>query len=473
MVVGSIAKGCQVAVIGSGPGGYLAAIRLAQLKKDVILIEASDTLGGVCLNEGCIPSKALIHAADLLEEASSAEKIGLDLTVGGVNMPTLIKWKDSIVKKLTGGVKFLTKKNGAEVIHGRAVFTGDRTLSVEGADGTQSIEFEQAVIATGSLPVQLKDFPVDGETVIGAREALSLNSVPEKMVVIGGGYVGLELGSVYQRLGSRVHILEASPNILSAHDKELRDTAKDRLKAIGLNIHLGTKAKGLEKGNGATKVVIIDSEGEEERLEADKVLVSVGRLPNVKGLGLDAAGVEQDEKGFIKVDNRMETNVSGIFAIGDVIGGPLLAHKAYREAKVAAEVIAGNPSVFDNVVIPAVVYTEPEIAWAGLSETEAREQGYKVVTGTFPFRASGRAMTLNATDGFVKTVADAETKRILGVHIIGQDASEMISEAALAIEMNAYLDDLSQTIHPHPTLGEGLLESVEAALGEAIHVMNK
>jgi dihydrolipoamide dehydrogenase len=472
MVVGSFAKGCQVAVVGAGPGGYLAAIRLAQLKKDVVLIEAEKRLGGICLNEGCIPSKALIHAADFLAEAGEAHKMGILVEAKGVDMGRLVAWKDGVVQKLTGGVKFLAEKNGAEVLTGRARFTSDRTLEVQTDQGPQVVQFEQAVIATGSVPFSLPGFEVDGETVIGSKEALSLSEVPRRLVVIGGGYIGLELGSVYRKLGAEVEVVEFFPELLLQHDPEVREVLTRRLTALGVGLHLGHKAMRLERG-APSRVVVQDKEGRETLLEADKVLVSVGRVPSVQGLGLDAAGVRQDAKGFIQVNARMETSAHGIYAIGDVVGGPLLAHKAYREAKVAAEVIAGEPSAFDNVVIPAVIYTDPEIAWAGLSEQEAVEKGHRVVTGTFPFKASGRAMTLNATEGFVKTVADADTKRILGVHIVGADASEMISEAALAIEMGAFLDDLSQTIHPHPTLSEGLLESVEAALGAAIHVLNK
>jgi dihydrolipoamide dehydrogenase len=472
MVVGSFEKGCQVAVIGSGPGGYLAAIRLAQLKKDVVLIEEAESLGGICLNEGCIPSKALIHAADFLEETKHSSKMGITVPEASLDMPQLVSWKDKVVKRLTDGVRFLTTKNGAEILHGRARFTSDRTLEVAGEGGKQLVRFEQAVIATGSLPFPLPGFPVDGETVIGSKEALSLKEVPPKLVVIGGGYIGLELSCVYRKLGSEVDLVEFFPELLAHHDPEVREIIAKRLKDLGIRLHLGHRAVSLAKG-APSRVKIQDREGKETLLEADKVLVSVGRVPYVEGLGLAEAGVRQDPKGFIQVNKRMETSAPGIFAIGDVVGGPLLAHKAYREAKVAAEVIAGAPSAFDNVVVPAVIYTDPEIAWAGLFEVEAREQGYKVVTGTFPFRASGRALTLNAPEGFVKTVADAETKRILGVQIVGADASELISEAALAIEMGAFLDDLSQTIHPHPTMSEGLLESVEAALGEAIHVVNK
>jgi dihydrolipoamide dehydrogenase len=387
-------------------------------------------------------------------------------------MARVVSWKDAIVKKLTDGVKFLATKNGAEVIHGRGRFLTSRLLEVESPRGTERIEFEQAVIATGSAAFFPPGFEPDGDHVIGSREALDLKEVPGRLVVIGGGYIGLELGSVYARLGSKVDIIEFFPTLLGHHDPEVGEVITRRLKHLGIGLHLGCRATAVERGN-PSRLTVQDKDGKERVFEADKVLLSVGRLPKTQDLGLTEAGVAVDPKGFIQVNSRMETNVPGIYALGDAVGGPLLAHKAYREAKVCAEVIAGEKSAFDNVVIPAVIYTDPEIAWAGLSEMEAKREGFTVVTGTFPFRASGRAMTLNAPEGFVKTVADAETKRILGVQIIGQDASEMISEAALAIEMGAHLDDLAQTIHPHPTLSEGLLESVDAALGQAIHMMNK
>ncbi len=472
MVVGTSSKGCQVAVIGGGPGGYLAAIRLAQLKKDVILIEESPSLGGVCLNEGCIPSKALIHAADFLEETQRVSRMGIDITDVRLDIHRLVSWKDKIVKQLTTGVAFLAQKNGAEVIHGKARFLTDRRLEVFTDTGPLLIEFEQAVIATGSVPIALPTFPVDGQTIIGARDALSPPKIPERLVIIGAGYVGLELGSVYQRFGSQVHILERSSEILSFHDPEVRQAISKRLTALGIRIHLGCTADRLEPGNPA-RIIIRNSDNQEIPLEADQILVCIGRTPNTHDLGLDSLHIKTSKGGCISVNERMETSVPGILAVGDVVGGPLLAHKAYREAKVAAEVIAGEPAAFDNIVIPAVVYTDPELAWAGLSEKEAISKGYRTVTGTFPFAASGRAMTLGAADGFVKTIGDADSKRILGVYIVGKDASEMIAEAALAIEMGAFLDDLSQTIHPHPTMSEGLLESVEAALGEAIHVLNK
>ena len=471
MVVGTASRGCQVAVIGGGPGGYLAAIRLAQLNKDVILIEERDELGGICLNEGCIPSKALIHVADLMEDVQGAKSMGLTFESLALDFSQVMKWKNRIVKKLTGGVTFLARKNGVEVLQGRARFDSDRRLEVFTPSGPVFVEFEQAVVCTGSDPAPLAGFEVDGEWIMGPREALALKAVPASLVVIGGGYIGLEMGSVYRRFGSEVHIVEQATEILGFHDPEVRQVMEKRLKDIGVHLHTGSRVERVDDSSRQA-VQIVGPEDTAVTVSAERILVAVGRQPNTGDLNVAAAGIALDERGFISVNNRMETNVPGIFAVGDVVGGPLLAHKAYREAKVAAEVIAGNAAAFDNVVIPAVVFTDPELAWAGMTEKEAREAGYQVVTGTFPFRASGRAMTLNATDGFVKTIADAETKQILGVTIVGRDAAEMISEAALAMEMGAFLDDLSQTIHPHPTLSEGLLESVEAALGEAVHVLN-
>lgn len=472
MVVGTASRGCQVAVIGAGPGGYLCAIRLAQLGKDVLLVEENPSLGGICLNEGCIPSKALIHAADFLEETRSANRMGLSFDNVSLDIAKLVSWKDSIVKQLTTGVQFLVTKNGCEILQGRARFISDRRLDVLTPNGPVLVEFEQAVIATGSIPVELPGFECDSEMIIGAREALSPQSVPRKLVVIGGGYIGLELGSMYRRFGATVDLIHVGEELLAYHDPEVRKAVTKRMRQIGVTLHLNHKAINLQKGL-PNRVTIRSTGGEEKVLEADRILVSIGRRPLTADLGLESAGVETDTRGFIRVNDRMETNVPGLYALGDVVGGPLLAHKAYREAKVAAEVICGNSSAFDNVVIPAVVYTDPELAWAGMTETEARQAGRSVVTGVFPFKASGRAMTLSAVDGFVKTVADAESKLILGVVIMGRDAGEMISEAALAIEMGAFLDDLAGTIHPHPTLSEGLLESVEAALGSAVHILNK
>jgi dihydrolipoamide dehydrogenase len=471
MVVGSVSRGCQVVVIGAGPGGYVAAIRLAQLGKDVILVEKEPRLGGVCLNVGCIPSKALIHVADLAHEVLGAKDMGLTVSSLAVDLPKTVQWKDGIVDRLTSGVAYLCEKNGVEVVHGSAELVSDRSLVVSSDDGRVEIEFEQAVIATGSRPMALSGFPYDSEKVIGSTEALSLQAVPERLVVIGAGYIGLELGSVYAKLGSKVSVVEFLPKVVPDLDPEVGKALTRQLKKLGVKLYLSHRAESFEAGDPSV-VIARGPKDDELRLEADVVLVTVGRVPNTEGLGLEAAGVETDDKGFITVDDRQRSSAPGIYAIGDVAGGALLAHKAYQEAKVAAEVIVGEPAAFDNVV-PAVIYTDPEVAWVGLGEEEAKEQGYTVVTGAFPYKASGRAMSLDATDGFVKVVADADTKQLLGVIAVGRGVSEFIGEATLALEMGAFLEDVALTIHPHPTMSEAFLEAVEGALGQAVHMMNK
>jgi dihydrolipoamide dehydrogenase len=470
MVVGSVSRGCQVVVVGGGPGGYVAAIRLAQLGKDVLLVERRERLGGVCLNEGCIPSKALIHAAEVKHAAEHGAAMGL--TTGGVevDMGKLVRWKDGIVRRLTGGVAFLCEKNGAEVLRGEAVFLSDRSLAVDTGEERVEVEFEQAVIATGSSPMEIPGMPLDGESLIGAREALSLSEVPERLAVIGAGYIGLELGTVYAKLGSTVTVVEMLPELFPGLEPEVAVAMKRRLKQLGIRLYLGHRVTELQPG-GPAVLTARGPEGGELRLEAEKVLVSIGRVPNTAGLGLEKAGVALDERGFVVVDERRETSVPGIFAIGDVTGGALLAHTAYQEAKVAAEVIAGHPAAFDSVV-PAVVYTDPEIAWAGLTEAQARERGHEVVTGLFALRASGRAMTLGVGEGFLKVVGDAADGRLLGVTAVGPGVSELIGEATLALEMDAFVEDLAATIHPHPTISEALQEAAEAALGWAVHMLN-
>jgi dihydrolipoamide dehydrogenase len=458
-------------VIGAGPGGYVAAIRLAQLGKDVILIDRAPRLGGVCLNVGCIPSKALIHASDLAWEAQHAESMGLTVEGVAVDLAAMVAWKDGIVDRLTGGVEFLCSKNGVEVVHGTARFLSDRSVQVESEEGTVEIEFSAAVIATGSAPMELPGLAFDGERVIGSTEALSLDRVPNSLVVVGAGYIGLELGSVYAKLGSEVTIVEFLPEIVPGLDRDVAKTLQRRLKKLGVTLLLEHRAESLDDSDPPA-LVVTDADGETKRIPADVVMMSVGRVPNSSGLGLEEIGVDTDGKGFITVNDRQQTSVPGIFAIGDVAGGALLAHKAYQEAKVAAEVIAGEPAAFDNVAIPAVIYTDPEIAWTGLTEAEAVERGHDVVTGSFSFKASGRAMTLEATDGFVKAVADAESGLLLGVIAVGRGVSELIGEATLALEMGAFLEDVGLTIHAHPTMSEAFQEAVEAALGKAVHQVN-
>jgi dihydrolipoamide dehydrogenase len=472
MVVGSVSKGCQVVVIGAGPGGYVAALRLAQLGKDVILIEKGPRLGGVCLNVGCIPSKALIHASDLAHEVQHGQQMGLSVDGLTVDLPKMVEWKDGIVQRLTSGVEFLCSKNGVEVVHGSARFLSDRSLQVAGDDGVLEIEFESAVIATGSKAMQLPGLTFDGKRVIGSTEALSLDAVPDRFVVVGAGYIGLELGTVYAKLGSKVTVVEFLPEIVPGLDRDVAKALQRKLKKLGVKLLLKHRADSFEEGDEPA-LVATGPDDQQIRIPADVVMMSVGRVPRSADLGLEDIGVATDDKGFIVVNDRQQTDVPGIYAIGDVVGGALLAHKAYQEAKVAAEVIAGEPAAFDNVAIPAVIYTDPEVAWAGLSEQEAVDQGYNVTTGTFSFKASGRAMTLDATDGFIKAVADADSKQLLGVVAVGRGVSELIGEATLALEMGAFLEDVGLTIHPHPTMSEAFQEAVEAALGKAVHQVNK
>ena len=471
MVVGTLEKGFEVVVIGGGPGGYLTAIRLAQLKKDVALIESSETLGGICLNEGCIPSKALIHASDFFYSAKKASKFGVAISGDiSVNFENLMSWKDSIVKKLTDGVKFLVQKNGVELINGFATFKDKNSVSVKSEKGEQVINFNKCIIATGSSPQFPRGFEPDGDKVLGPRDILSLKELPSRLIVIGGGYIGLEMSALFAKFGSKVTLIEARDSLLKDHDDEVRKALIKRFSQLNIEVLLSSRANKIEKDEEVSTEVET-KDGEKRIVEGDKVLIALGRKPNSSNIGIETLGIETDPGGFIKVNEKMQTNLENIYAIGDVIGGPLLAHKAYREAKVAAEAIAGIPTAFDSVVIPAVIYTDPEIAWAGLSETEAKVKGIDVITGTFPFYVSGRALTLDAPEGFVKTIAEKGTNRVLGVEIVGMDASELISEAALAIEMGAFLEDLSKTIHPHPSMSEALLESAEAALGEAVHIL--
>jgi dihydrolipoyl dehydrogenase len=463
---------CQVLVIGSGPAGYVAAIRLAQLKKDVLLVEKNAALGGVCLIEGCIPSKAFIHAADLMGEAREAARMGVHVEGIALDMRGLVQWKDQIVKKLTDGVRFLVQKSGAEILRGTARFLSNRTAAVFQEGTRTDVEFETAVIATGASNKELPGFPLDGERVIDSAAAFSLDRVPRSLAVVGAGYIGLELGTMFRKFGAEVTLIEPEPTLLPSLDWHVGETLASRLGELGVVLHLGSFAESFQAGDPSL-VTIRDAQGQKRTIEAEKVLLCIGRRPLTSGLDLEKAGVTTNPRGFIDVDARLETNIPGIFAIGDVARDPMLAHKAYREAKLVAALIAGEPAPVGEVVIPAAIYTDPEVAWAGLTGKEAQEKGLDVVSGTFPFRVSGRALTLNAPEGFVKTLADAKTGLIRGVTVIGHNASEVISEAALALEMRASLKDLHGAVAPHPTLSEALIESIDAALGQAIHIVNR
>lgn len=459
-------------VIGAGPGGYVAAIRLAQLGQKVTVIE-KEALGGVCLNWGCIPSKALIYAASLYEKIQNADKMGILVDNARMDMNILQVWKASIVKKLTGGIGMLLKSHGVQVISGTAMFTGPNTLSVQTESGSETVEARQFLIATGSSPVVIPGFELNGKTIIESRQALDLTEAPQKMAVIGGGVIGLEIGIMYAKLGTEITIIEMADQILPGTDKDIVGVLSRSLKKRKIKAHTNARAKKAEvTGNKVT--LTFEGKKGEETIEVDKLLVSVGRKPNAKNLGLEKAGVKIGERGFIPVDAQLRTNVKHIFAIGDVVGAPLLAHKASKEGLVAAEVMAGNDKeILDVRAMPAAVFTDPEIATVGLSEEQAKAQGLNYTVGQFPFGASGRAMSMNAADGLVKIIADADTDLVLGVHMIGPDVAELIAEAALAIEMGATAEDLALTVHTHPTLPESLMEAAEAVHGKAIHIYQK
>ena len=460
-------------VIGAGPAGYVCGIRLGQLGVKAVVVEAGE-LGGVCLNVGCIPSKALITASKWFEKTRTLSTMGITVESARVDMVKMQAWKSGIVKKLTTGVGQLLKGNGTAVVRGRARITGPGAVEVTRTDGdTVQLTAPAIVIATGSRPVAIPGFAFDGENVLDSTGGLDLAEVPKRVVVIGGGYIGLELGGTYARLGSKVTVVEMLDQLLTGFDMDLVRPVERALKKAGAEIRLKTKAKGWRKTDDGLVCEVEGPDGALAEIPCDKILVTVGRRPNSENLGLAEAGVTLGKGGFIPVDPRRETNVKGVFAIGDVAGNPMLAHKGMKEGEVVAEAIAGHASVYDVRCVPAVVFTEPEIATVGLSEAEAKAAGYTVKAGKYPFGALGRAMTMNEIEGFVRVVIDEKTKEILGVQIVGPEASELVAEAALAIEMGAFADDVGLTIHAHPTLAEAMGEAAKAALGEAVHLINR
>jgi dihydrolipoamide dehydrogenase len=466
-------------VIGAGPGGYPAAIRLGQLKVKTAIIER-EYIGGVCLNVGCIPSKSVIHAAKMFDKMGHAEDLGIGIaSKPTLDMKKLQTWKGSVVNKLTSGVRTLLKGNGVEIIEGNATLgkpgpDGHR-ITVKAKDGSeQTIIAKNIVLATGSRPIEIPGFKIDQNKVIDSTGALALDSLPQRMVVIGGGYIGLELGMVYAKFGTKVTVVEAMPRLLGTMDKDCVAVVERKLKKMGVEVMLDTKAKSWEdKGDRAVLTVEL-KDGKTATIDTDKILMSIGRRPNSENLGLEAAGVAVGKGGYVTADDRLRTNVGGIYAIGDLIGGMMLAHKATKEGEVVAEVIAGHKAAFDVRAIPAVVFTDPEIASTGLTEDEAKAKGHtKLKVGKFPFAALGRALSVNDSEGFVKVIADGNTGELLGVHIVGNGASDMIAEPTLAIEMGAVAEDLRLTIHAHPTMSEATMEAAAAALGEAIHIINR
>lgn len=459
----------QLLVLGGGPGGYPAAFEAADHGLKVVMINDDERPGGVCLNRGCIPSKALLHVAKLINESSEASDWGLTFAKPKIDLNKLRDWKNAVVGKLSGGVGELCKARGVELIPGRGTFVNDHLLEVKTRAGkTLTVEFEKCIIATGSTPAVPPVFQIGDPRVMDSTGALELADIPGSLLVVGGGYIGLEMGSVYAALGSKVSVVELTGGLLPGADRDLVRPLQKRLESHLEAIHLNTKVEALAAAkNGITATLA--GEGVAPKQTFDRVLISIGRRPTSKGFGLENTGVEVDEKGFIKVDAQRRTNVPHLFAIGDVAGEPMLAHKATREAKVAAEAILGQPSAFDNTAIPAVVFTDPEIAWVGLMEPEAKARGRDVKVVKFPWAASGRAMTLARTEGLTKLVLDPATERVLGIGIVGPGAGEMIAEAALAVETAAVARDLAETIHAHPTLSETLMEAAEASYGQATH----
>jgi dihydrolipoamide dehydrogenase len=455
-------------VIGSGPGGYVAAIRLGQLGIPTICVEREQA-GGVCLNVGCIPSKALITASKHYEHAREHGKTMGIIADVKLDWSRTQAWRGEVVAKMTGGVKMLIKGAGGRLVQGTATFVDKNTVEVKGPDGDMRIQAQHIVIATGSRPIEIPGFKVDQKKVCDSTGALALAEVPKRLVVIGGGYIGLELGTAYAKVGSKVSVVEFTAGLLPGNDPDLINVVARKLKKQGVDVYLESKALGFEDGKNGGVVKIQTKEGEKS-IEADCVFVTVGRKPNSDTLAVEKAGVKV-EKGFIPVDKQQRTNVPGIYAIGDVASQPMLAHKASKEADVVAEVIAGHKAEMDAVAIPAVIFVDPEIATVGLQEHDAKAQGRKIKVGKYNFGAHGRSVAMAETDGFVKIIADADSDEVLGFAIVGYEASDLISECVLALEMGAFLPDLALTVHPHPTLGEAIMEAAKSALGESPHIV--
>ncbi len=462
MVMGDLVDEVDVAVVGGGPGGYSAAFRCAELGLETVVIDADRRLGGACLFEGCIPSKALLHVAAVLSEADRAKEFGVDFGEPRVSLDPLRKWKqERVIGKLARGLASVAKAKGVAVVGGRAIFEDSTTIRVEG-DTLQKIRFKHAIVATGSRPSPLPGLALTGERVMDSTAALELPEIPERLLVIGGGYIGLELGTVYATLGSRVTLVEMTEGLLPGVDRDLVQPLQRRVEKLFAAVHLETKVTAL-KEVGAEIEAALDGHGAQRY---DRVLVAVGRRAQSGDIGLETTGVRlTDRGGFVSVDDHCRTDDPHIYAVGDVTGEPMLAHRAMRQGKVVAEVLAGRPAAFDNLAIPAVLFTDPEIAWCGLSEAQARAQGLSVKVSKFQWAASGRAATIGRSDGLTKLVADADSGRVVGMGIVGPGAGELIAEATLAVETAALVEDVAATIHAHPTLSETLMEAAEQLLG--------
>ena len=471
MVVGDVTTGTELLVIGGGPGGYVAAIRGAQLGLDTTLVER-DAYGGTCLNHGCIPSKALISASDIAHDAREAEEMGI-FADPAVDMVGLTEWKDGVVTRLTRGVESLCKSAGVDLVEGTAEFVDDETVRVahsgEG-QGSETIAFDHAIVATGSRPIEVPGFEFDGERILSSRDALALETVPDELLVIGAGYIGMELSTVFAKLGAEVTVVEMLDDVLPGYEDDISAVVRERAESLGIDFAFGEAASDWETlEDDRIRVATTDEDDGVEEYHADKCLVAVGREPVTDTLGLENVDLDPDENGFLATDEAARTDLDQVFAVGDVAGEPMLAHKAMAEGEVAAEVAAGEPAALDHQAVPAAVFTDPEIGTVGLTEAEAEDAGFRPVVGQMPLRANGRALTLNEREGFVRVVADADSEFLLGAQIVGPEASELIAELALGVEMGAQLEDIAGTVHTHPTLSEAVHEAAKAARGEAIH----
>jgi dihydrolipoamide dehydrogenase len=460
----------EIVIVGAGPGGYTAAFYAADLGKKVMLIERDARLGGVCLNRGCIPSKALLHAAHTVAAARESEHRGITFGSPTIDVAKLRAWKESILTRLSGGIAQLARARGVQVMHGRGYFEDSHALRIETEQGQQFIHYEKAIVAIGSKSAMPKAFDLGNPRIMTSREALDIEDIPERLLVIGGGYIGMELGTVYATLGSQVVMVEALESILTGADPDLARPVAAHARKLFKEVRLKTKVASMSTSGKQIKVEFDRDGGKQEELY-DRVLVAVGRAPNAEDLGLENTRVSFDEKGFIHVNEKQQTTDPAIYAIGDIVGGTLLAHKASKEARVAVEVIVGEDSAFTDITIPAVVFTDPELAWCGLTESEAKAKGFEVQVAKFPWAASGRALSFDRPDGLTKLVIDPDSERILGVGIVGTGAGELIAEGVLAVEMGATAKDLALTVHPHPTLSETLMEAAEAFYGHATHTI--
>jgi dihydrolipoamide dehydrogenase len=463
----------EAVVIGSGPGGYVSAIRLGQLGVKTVLIERN-VIGGECTNYGCIPSKALIEMANLYWSAKNSSEIGIINEGLKVDFKKFRAWKDQIISRLRDGIRYLCEENGSEIIIGSAYIKSPNEILVKTNSGNMDINTKNIIVATGSTPIQLPNLIFDGKYILSSKDIFEMDELPNSLLIVGGGAIGIELGTALAKLGTQVTIVELMNQILPGIDPEIARFETRVLTRLGVKVYTESTVKDTKISNGSIEVIIKKvNTGEEFKINAEKILVSVGRKPNSNGFGLENVNVKLNEKGFIIVDKKMRTNVPNIYAVGDVVGPPYLAHKAFKEGITAAEVIGGLPTEYDYKAVPQVIYSDPEIALVGLTEEEARKSGYDTITGRFLFTASGRALTERSAEGFVKIIIDKKSSIILGAQMIGPKVSEFVSEIALAIEMGATAEDLGFTMHPHPTLSESIMEASEDALGKPIHILKR